>query len=349
MRFPEFLKANGTIGFVSPAFSCGIEPYKSAFNNSLKKWQSMGYKTVLGANTYAVNGIGISNSPKACAEELVAGYTDNNSDVLISCGGGELMCEILPYIDFEAIKSAPAKWYLGYSDNTHFTFLLATLCDVASIYGPCASSFGMEPWHEAIRDCYDILTGATYYAHNYFKYEKESLKSETNPLAPYNCTENVKIKAYSDSLNEIDSLNMEGRLIGGCMDCLVNILGTKFDKVGEFVEKYKEDGIIWYLEACDLNVFSIRRAMWQMQQAGWFKYTKGFIFGRPLNGDDMMNLNAVDAVSKVASELQVPIIVNADIGHLPPAMPIINGAFARVYFTGSFPAPYELMLEYEMR
>lgn len=52
---------------------------------------------------------------------------------------------------------------------------------------------------------------------------------------------------------------MEGRLLGGCLDCLVNLVGTGYDKVAAFVEKYKEDGIIWFLESCDLNVFSIAR------------------------------------------------------------------------------------------
>lgn len=61
-----------------------------------------------------------------------------------------------------------------------------------------------------------------------------------------------------------------------------------FDKTKDFIERYKEDGIIWFLEACDLNVFSIRRAMWQMEQAGWFEHVKAFLIGRPLCfGQDM--------------------------------------------------------------
>ena len=65
------------------------------------------------------------------------------------------------------------------------------------------------------------------------------------------------------------------------MDCLVNLTGTSFDKVAEFQKKYRDDGILWFLESCDLNVMSIRRAMWHMKQAGWFENTKGFLIGRP--------------------------------------------------------------------
>lgn len=51
-------------------------------------------------------------------------YLSDEADALISCGGGELMCEILDDVDFDAIKAAKPKWYMGYSDNTNFTFFI---------------------------------------------------------------------------------------------------------------------------------------------------------------------------------------------------------------------------------
>ena len=81
---------------------------------------------------------------------------------------------------------------------------------------------------------------------------------------------------------------------------VVNLLGTRFDRTREFVERYREDGIIWFLEACDLNFFAIRRAMWQMEEAGWLEHVKGFLVGRPMNGAPMMNLDAWGAFLEVA-------------------------------------------------
>ena len=49
------------------------------------------------------------------------------------------MCEILEYVDWNKIKSAEPKWFMGYSDNTNFTFLLNTIADTARIYGPPVS------------------------------------------------------------------------------------------------------------------------------------------------------------------------------------------------------------------
>ena len=145
MKYPDFLEKNGTIGFVAPAFGCATEPYRSAFANARHIFEEMGHKTVAGKNCYADLGIGISNTPENCAEELNEAYCSDESQILMSCGGGELMCEIVPYIDFERIQMAKPKWFMGYSDNTNFTFLLTTLCDTAAIYGPCAPAFGMQP------------------------------------------------------------------------------------------------------------------------------------------------------------------------------------------------------------
>lgn len=346
MKYPEFLKDNGTIGFVAPAFGCNIEPYKSAFNNAQKKFTTMGYQVDLGPNCYEGVGIGISNTPTLCGEELTGYYCSAHNDVLISCGGGELMCETMSYVDFEALKEAKPKWYLGYSDNTNMTFLLATICDTASVYGPCAAAYGMEPWHPAIGDIFALVKGEKLCFESYDLWEKEGLKSEEHPLLPYHCTEKTEVKVFTPDNGEMKETScgkMEGRLLGGCMDCLVNLTGTKFDKVKEFTDKYKEDGIIWFLEACELNVFSIRRAMWQMKEAGWFSHVKGFVIGRPLNGEEMMGLDQYNAVLGIAKEYQVPVFMDADLGHLPPAIPFMTGSVAKIEGnSGKMKVSYEL-------
>ena len=166
------------------------------------------------------------------------------------------MCEILDYIDFQALEAARPKWYMGYSDNTNFTFLLTTLLDTASIYGPCAAAFGMKPWHPSIEDAMLALTGKKLKMTGYPLWEKESKKDEDHPLEPYHVTEPRVLHLHIPGTPEegIQKGLANGRLLGGCMDCLVNLLGTKYDKVTEFNHKYAEDGILWFLEACDLNV-----------------------------------------------------------------------------------------------
>nr|WP_300822875.1 LD-carboxypeptidase [uncultured Acetatifactor sp.] len=326
-------------------------------------------------------GIGISSTPENCGREVMEMFLSEEPDCLISCGGGELMCEILPHVDFGKLAQAEPKWFMGYSDNTNLTYLLATLADTASVYGPCASSFGMEPWHEALWDAFGILAGKSgawmrgtmgktaAEAHmsaagreagrkggeptaasgdcswseephgaavrGYGLWEKESLKGPENPLAPYNLTQPLAIRTYVGREPAGGEAAFQGRLLGGCLDCLVNLPGTRFDRTREFVERYREDGIVWFLEACDLNVFAIRRAMWQLEEAGWFEHVKGFLIGRPANGEPMMGLDAYGAVLEVAGRKDVPVVMDVDLGHLPPMMPIVVGSMADVAVKGN--------------
>lgn len=349
MRYPGFLSEHGTIGFVAPSFGCSMEPYYTAFLNAQKKFRELGHELKLGPNCYASQGIGISNTPKACGEELTEYYCSAENDILISCGGGEMMCETMGYVDFDRIKATKPKWYMGFSDNTNMTFLLTTICDTASIYGPCASAFGMEPWHESLTDAYQILRGQRTEVKGYELWEKESLKDELNPLVPYHLTEKRELYVWSpeteekygdgivaDGSHPEMEVRMEGRLVGGCMDCLVNLLGTRFDETAAFNDRYKEDGIIWFLESCDLNVMGIRRAIWQMKNAGWFEHIKGFLIGRPLCfGQEMMGLDHHHAALDLLKEYQVPVIMDADIGHLSPMMPIICGSYGKISVKGN--------------
>jgi len=75
----------------------------------------------------------------------------------------------------------------------------------------------------------------------------------------------------------------------------------------------------------------VRKMFKGMSKDGWFDGVTGFVFGRPLfyNGDDYQKV-----VSDVLKDYDVPIVFNADVGHKPPRMTIINGAKCTVETSG---------------
>lgn len=324
MKYPEFIKKNDKIAYVAPSFGCTFDPYFTRLEASIKVLQKE-YQIECGPNVYKAEEVGRSNTKEKCGDEINQYFQQSDTKALFSVGGGELMVEILPYVDFEMIKVNP-KWFMGYSDNTNLTYLLPTICDVASIYGPNAPSFGITPWHASIQDAIDLITGQKEIIHNYDKWEKPENQKQKAPLDPLVLTEETHLIGYPNN-----EAYFKGRLLGGCLDILVGLVGTPFDKTKEFIEKYQEDGIVWFLEACDLNTVAIRRAFVQLDRAGWFKNAKGFIIGRPLSAmEEFMGLDRFKAVTEVLKKYNVPIIFDADLGHLPPAMPIITGSIGEV-------------------
>ena len=245
---------------------------------------------------------------------------NDNIDVIITSRGGEYLLEILPYIDFEKVKNSP-KWVQGFSDTTGIGFCITTICDIATIYGENFGSFGMRPWHKSISDSLEMLEGKKLENENYDKYQSE-WQEEVTGLEPLNVTKDVEWKNARDE----EKISMKGRLIGGCIDILHSIVGTKFDKVKEFCEKYKDDGTIWFFDNYELSSEEMIRTLWQFREAGWFNNCKGIIFGRTLTRKTISDTSFEEAVMTTVGDLDVPIIFDADIGHVSPQMPLINGA-----------------------
>ena len=99
-------------------------------------------------------------------------------------------------------------------------------------------------------------------------------------------------------------------------------------KTAEFVEKYKEDGFIWYFDIFALTAEDTYRALWQMNEAGWFSNVRGIILGRVRFPNTMVDMTYQEAVERLFPDL--PLIMEADIGHVKPSMTIINGAIGHV-------------------
>lgn len=230
---------------------------------------------------------------------------------------------MLSEVDFNAIKDNP-KWLQGYSDPTGLLFTITTNLDIATIYADNFKTFGMEPWHKSLENNLEILKGNIIEQTSFSKYEED--KKLITGLEPFNLTR----KVYWKNLNNEDTLNIKGRIIGGCLDLITELFGTRFDNTKAFLEKYKDDGIIWYFDVCELSSESLIRTLWKLKDNGYFKYTKGILFSRVYACNSYYDITYEEAIYESLKDLNIPIIINADIGHVSPRMTIINGAIATI-------------------
>ena len=337
MIYPKFLCDGSCIGVPAPSSGAYDELHKVKYANSKLKLEKMGYKCILSDN--------INKSEKARsasaeerANEINRMFEDKNIDFIMCAAGGEFLVEILPFIDFEKIVKNP-KFIQGFSDPTGLLFPITTKYDIATIYGNNFGEYGVEEYDRSIIENLQILQGNSIKQKNYEMYEDKSADIE-NPtgLEGYNFTDKVEWKVLNKEYNKSDveenKVSIEGRIIGGCLDIIAEIAGTKYDGTKQFVEKYKNDGIIWYFDNCELSKEELIRTLWKLNELGYFKYTKGVIFGR--NGVELSSLGYTmeEALNdSVIAKLNIPIIYDADISHKGPCMTIINGAIACVECT----------------
>ncbi len=338
MRYPEFLQPGGRIGLIAPSFGCTREPYLSRLKSAIAFLEERGYTVLVGPNVYEEAGVGKSNTPQACADEIMDFFTNDRADLILSVGGGETMCEDLAFVDFDALSAAPPRYFMGYSDNTNLSFTLPTLCDTAAVYAPCATSFGLRPLPPSLWDTLRLITGESLQMHSYPAWQcVDDAAPEEEPLRPYfTRMPSCQKLALPGKAFPASSASFSGRLLGGCLDCLINLCGTKYDRVRAFNERYVRDGVIWFLESCDLTPLAQRRAFWQLSEAGWFDNARGFLLGRPGLFDYVDHgLTHEEAARSSLERFGVPIVLDTDLGHLPPMMPLIAGALAEVGYDES--------------
>ncbi|MFR2787759.1 MAG: LD-carboxypeptidase [Clostridia bacterium] len=142
----------------------------------------------------------------------------------------------------------------------------------------------------------------------------------------YELTEKVEWKNVTGE----EKIQIKGRSLGGCLDCIKGYIGTKYDKVSEYVERHKKEGLIWFLEVFEMSTPEVYRTLWQMKNAGYFKYCTGIVFGRPLFIREDYETNFNDTVKEALQDLEISIICDADIGHVKPQLAIVNGAILEI-------------------
>ena len=323
MIYPKFLKEKDTIGITAPSDGISKEIDIIRLENANKNIKKRNFN-IKETESIRKSNEGRSATIKKRVSELENLYKDEETKVIICASGGEFLLEILPYINFEIIKNNP-KWLQGYSDPTGLTYTITTNLDIATIYGNNYKAFGMEKWHKSLENNLEILKGNLIKQESFRKYEKESLE-KIKGTESYNLTEKVEWKNITGE----KKINETGRIIGGCIEVISDLFGTKYDKTIEFIEKYKNDSIIWYFDNYAMTTEELYRALWRFKENGYFKYTSLVIIGRQFEKQSFCDLNYEETLRKIFDELNIKVITEADIGHVNPRMTIINGAIAHI-------------------
>lgn len=327
IKYPFPLLKGDTIGITAPSLGVtGVIAKK--MENAIQQLEKLGYKFV---ETESVRKqYKLTSAPaEVRAREFTSLYLDENVKAIIPPWGGEFLMDMLPYLDFDELKRAKPKWVLGFSDTSTLLFTLTLNLNIATAHGPNLLDFGNKPIDESVLETLNILSKEKrqeFIQHGLEFYQKEWLEITENTFPPYNLTEKVEWKILGDEKEN----EFSGRLIGGNMDVICKLIGTPFAQVKNFINNNKSDGIVWYFESCEMNSSDIYRTLWQMKMNGWFEYCKGFLFGRADGYTDVGDFTFIDALKYPLADLDIPVIYDIDLGHLPPQLTFINGAYATI-------------------
>ncbi|QGG51831.1 S66 family peptidase [Lysinibacillus pakistanensis] len=322
IQYP-FLEKEITIGVTAPSSGVPTELHellKMVCNRVKRK----GYSVICGDTAWTQDKAKSAPASK-CAEEFNEMMMNDDIHIIIPPWGGELLIETLEFIDFDNIQT---KWILGYSDISLLLLAITLKTGMATAHGTNFIDLRGEYSDNTTAMWESVLSlkkGESILQLSSEQYQKEWQFDQTTPYV-FNFTEKNEWKSISNNLVQI-----QGRLLGGCIDTIRHLIGTRFGEVQNFKENYiKDEPILWFLENCELSTTDLRRSLVQMKLAGWFTNCSGIMFGRSQANTTVGNYTVEDVYKELAMELQVPIIYDIDCGHVPPQITFINGAYAEV-------------------
>ena len=325
MKYPKFIKKGDCIGVTAPSKGIDVDYKLLELDNAIRNFEKIGYKIKETQNVRKCE-FGRSSLAKERAIQFMELWNNDDVSAIICAAGGDFACEMLDYLDFDYLKNTKPKWIQGFSDITNLDFVFTTNLDIATVYGENIRDYGMNELYKTLTDSIELMSGKEITQKSFGVCEPFCV--EKNTFDSYKLTQKTSWK----SLNGEERLKFSGRCIGGCFDVIINLIGTKYDKVKEYIEKYKDDGIICFFDVYEMSTSQLFCHLWQMKNAGYFKYCKGIIFGRPFIIREDYEIGFEKSVKDALGSLNIPIICDADIGHVPPQMPIVNGAILDVNY-----------------
>lgn len=323
MKYPSFLKEHSTIGIPAPSSGAYNECKINRFKHATSFFEKKGYQLIPSDNLYKSER-GRSASAKERGKEITEMFKNKEIDAIICATGGDFLIEILPFVNFEEIVKNP-KFVMGFSDPTGLLYPITSKYDIATIYGSNFSPFGAEIIHKSQLDALELLEGKTIEVHSYEKYAGDYQEEITGLESPiYN--KDVYWKTIDNK--EVD---LEGRILGGNFDVIAELAGTKYDGLNDFNKRYKKDGIIWFFDNCEITLEETIKVLWKLKELNYFQYAKAIVFGRFGIETTTYQYDVKTCLEdSVLSDLNIPIIYDADFSHKDPCIPIINGSIAKL-------------------
>jgi muramoyltetrapeptide carboxypeptidase LdcA involved in peptidoglycan recycling len=260
--------------------------------------------------------------PEARADDLHWALQNPEVKGIFSTIGGYESVRILPFVKPELIRAHP-KVLLGYSDTTvtHLAFLRA---GITTLYGPSLMSgfADMTAFPYAQTWAKRLLTGW------YGLYEAS--ERWTEDLSDWNTPDFSEAVAQPKTFHPggwrwlQGEGRTEGHLIGGCMEVLEMLKGTRY-----WPEPELWQGAVIFLEASDTPSVD-QSEYWLRNYAtqGILGEAAALLIARPRGYTSEMKVALEQSATKVLAEVgreAMPVVMDMDIGHTSPMMTLPLG------------------------
>ena len=324
LRFPPPLRPGDRIGVTSP--SSGVVGAGADRIDFATDWlRRRGFEVVVGD---CMDGSTHVSAPREQrAAELTAMLVDPRIRAVVPPWGGVTAIDLLDLLDYDAIAAADPTWVVGFSDSTTWMVPLTLRTGLATLHGdnladtPYAAPDGLTHWLDLAAATEPVTQRDSGLVGDWWRFEEDTSATTWKPAG-----------AGAWEVLGGGTVDVTGRLIGGCIETMGLIAGTAYGDVAAFGREHGD--LVVYVEAAEDEAFTICRHLHALRLAGWFEHAVAILVGRTRAPGSEGGFGQRDAVVDALGMLDVPIVLDVEIGHVPPHLPLLNGALARVVVDG---------------
>ncbi|MGC4105192.1 MAG: LD-carboxypeptidase [Thermomicrobiales bacterium] len=312
---PRALQPGDTIGIVSPAWFGG-ESFVPRARNGIRRLEALGFKVIVAPHAFHNRGHA-SETAERRADDINAMFANPDVAMLMATIGGTHACEVLPLLDWELIRRNP-KIVMGYSDITALNVGSFAATGLCTINGPYLMSDWAEyPQMPPISEEWALRLLMRAEPPGAIPFSEEW----TNEFLDWETGED-RTRARRTQPNAgwavVRAGTATGRLVGGCIESLDLLRGTRFWPDLE--------GCILFLEtAGDINSpVATDELLAGLDLMGVFDQIVGLLFAKPAAFSEVDWRRFDQLLAERAEGWDFPVIANMDFGHHSPnlAMPI---------------------------
>lgn len=286
---PKRLEKGQTIGIVAPASPCNED---RQIHFALETIESLGFRVKEGSHLYDRYGY-FAGRDQDRASDINEMFADDSVDAVITLRGGYGSARTLPYLDYDLIRSNP-KVIAGFSDITAVLNAIFRKCNLMTFHGPEAE-ISFTPYMLA-------------------EFKKVLMFPEAMVpigLAPKFEGAEGKVE-WENRLTRIVPGKVRGRLIGGNLTLIDDLLGTPFEP--DFSNK------ILFLEDTGMTTDEVDRRLSHLWLAGKLSELAGIVFGKFADisylSTWVRRFTLEEVLAERCKELAIPALSGLMFGHV---------------------------------
>jgi muramoyltetrapeptide carboxypeptidase LdcA involved in peptidoglycan recycling len=324
MLKPSKLQPGDTVAIVSPSWG-GAGAFPHRVERGVACLQALGFNFRLAPHALSQRGY-VSDTPENRAADIHEVFRDPGVKAIVAAIGGDHSCHLLPLLDFDLIRANP-KVFMGYSDITVLNVAIWKATELVTFNGPA------------------LITDFAEYP-EMFEYTKEHFLRTVNVAEPAGAIEpspwwteelldweqkkdleQPRTRQPSEGWTWLKPGIAQGRLIGGCIESLQHLRGTRF-----WPGPDDWRGAIFFFETSEdkPSPATVDGILMDYENMGILEQLGGMLVGRPMFYSDEEREALRQVVAERTRRYSFPIITDMDFGHTAPQFTLPIGCQARI-------------------